>query len=208
MTTAYSQRDTEWSGEPLGHQDTPTMGEAGCLVTAVASVVTDLTDQSLAPGYLNDWLRQNKGYTNGNLFVFSSVTPLGLTLVKMIQSASQPAPIAELAELLAGGAALVVLVDFTPGGVFNNHWVRLLAVDEQDGDIMDPWRMPGKEFVRLSTYFAAGWTPARAIFNTAVYRPKEPAVRGLWGLEAGIGPESEWDNSPAYQPSLCIREDE
>ncbi len=159
MTTAYSQRDTEWSTEPLGHQETPTLSQAGCLVTAIASVVTDLTDQPMAPGYLNDWLRKNKGFSNGNLFVFSSITSLGLQLVKMIQSASQPAPIAELAELLAGGAALVVLVDSTPGDNLNNHWVRLLAVDEENGEIMDPWQMPGKELVSLSKYFAPDWTP-------------------------------------------------
>lgn len=208
MTTAYSQRDTEWSTEPLGHQETPTMGQAGCLVTAVASVVTDLTDQPMAPGYLNDWLRKNKGFSNGNLFVFASITSLGLQLVKMIPSSSQPAPITELAELLAGGAALVVLVDSTPGGTFDNHWVRLLAVDEKDGQIMDPWQLPGREFVPLSAYFASGWTPARAIFNAAVYRPKEPATRGLRGLESGVGEENEWENSPAYQTSLCIRPEE
>ena len=46
---------------------------------------------------------------------------------------------------------------------------------------MDPWQMPGKEFVRLSTYFAPGWLTALAIFTSAVYRPKPPAVRGPCG---------------------------
>lgn len=206
MTTAYSQRDTEWSYEALGHQETPTMGEAGCLVTAVASVVTDLTDQPFAPGYLNDWLRNNKGYVSGNLFVFASVSALGLQLTELIRSQSEPAPIARLAELLTDGAALVVLVDSTPGGDVNSHWVRLLAVDEKDGEIMDPWQMPGKEFVRLSKYFAAGWTPARAIFTAAVYRPKAPIARGARGLESGIGTEEE--ENLAYQGALCIRKDE
>ena len=140
MVTAYSQRDTQWAHEGLGHQKTPTMGAAGCLVTSVASVVTDLTDQPFGPGYLNDWLRQNKGFASGNLFVFASVTSLGLQLTELIRSQSQPAPIARLAELLEDGAAIIVLVDITPGGGLDTHWVRLLSVDEKDGQIMDPWR--------------------------------------------------------------------
>lgn len=210
MVTPYSQRDTEWSQDGLGHQKSPTMGEAGCLVTTMASIINDLTDQSLAPGYLNDWLRENKGYAGGNLFVFASVTSLGLQLAELIRSQAQPAPIERLAELLDDGAAIAALVDSRPGGNLDSHWVRLLSVDDKDGEIMDPWQMPGKEFVRLSTYFAAGWTPARAIFTAAVYRPKPPVVRGLWGLESGIdlsGLEPLVDENPAYQPALCIRKD-
>lgn len=208
MVTAYSQRDTQWAHEGLGHQASPTMGAAGCLVTSVASVVTDLTDQPLGPGYLNDWLRQNKGFASGNLFVFASVVPLGLQLTELIRSQSQPAPIARLAELLDDGAAIIVLVDINPGGGLDTHWVRLLSVDEKDGQIMDPWQMPGKEYVRLSTYFASGWTPARAIFTSAVYRPKAAPVRGLYGLEADISPETVGEENLAYQPALCIRPDE
>ena len=127
MATTYSQRDTEWAYECLGHQLTPTMGEAGCLVTAVASVLTDFTDQPLAPGYLNDWLRRNKGYAGGNLFVFASIVPLGLELAELIRSQSQPAPIAWLAELLDSGAAIVAVVDSTPGDDLNSHWVAPAA---------------------------------------------------------------------------------
>lgn len=207
MVTPYSQRDTEWSQDGLGHQKSPNMGAAGCLVTTMASIITDRTDQSLAPGYLNDWLRENKGYASGNLFVFASVTSMGLQLAELIRSQSQPAPIARLAELLDDGAAIAALVDFTPGGELDTHWVRLLSVDEKDGEIMDPWQMPGKEFVRLSTYFASGWTPARAIFTAAIYRPRV-TVRGLWGLESDVdlsGLEPAMDENPAYQPALCIR---
>lgn len=211
MVTAYSQRDTQWSEEGLGHQKTPTMGAAGCLVTSVASVITDLTDQPFGPGYLNDWLRQNKGYASGNLFIFASVVPLGLQLAELVRTQSQLAPIERLAEMLDDGAAVIVQVDFSPGGDLNTHWVRLLSVDEKDGQIMDPWQMPGKEFMRLSAYFASGWTPARAIFTSAIYRPKAAPVRGLYGLEASIGLANlgtDGDESPAYQPALCIRPDQ
>ncbi len=209
MATPYSQRDTEWAYDGLGHQKSPTMGEAGCLVTAMASVITDLTKHSMAPGYLNDWLRENNGFVGGNLFVFASVVPLGLQLVELIRSQSQPAPIERLSAYLAGGAAVVVLVDARPGGELDSHWVRLLSVDEKDGRIMDPWQLPGKEFVALSTYFGEGWTPARAIFTAAVYQPRA-AVRGLLDRSAEARPFElqPWaEEFPAYQPALCIRKD-
>ncbi|MGQ9489183.1 MAG: hypothetical protein ACUVR4_00340 [Anaerolineae bacterium] len=209
MVTSYSQRDTEWAYDGLGHQKTPTMGEAGCLVTAMASVITDLTEHAMAPGYLNDWLRENKGFAGGNLFVFASVVPLGLQLVELIRSQAQPAPIERLATHLAGGAAVVILVDARPGAELDSHWVRLLSVDERDGQIMDPWQLPGKELVALSTYFGEGWTPARAIFSAAVYQPRAPA-RGMFDrlAEVDLPPEElAAEAIPAYQPALCIRKE-
>lgn len=175
----------------------------------MASVVTDLTDQSMAPGYLNGWLRENKGFASGNLFVFASVAPLGLRLAEMIRCQSQPAPIERLAQLLEEGAALVALVDSQPGGDLDSHWVRLLAIDAQDGQIMDPWQLPGKELKPLSTYFASGWTPERAIFMVAVYT-SAAQTRGPLAEAPGRGlaeatPEPEPVMGAEYQPALCVR---
>jgi len=207
MVTPYSQRDTEWAYDGLGHLKSPTMGEAGCLVTAIASVVTDLTEHAMAPGYLNGWLRENNGFAGSNLFVFASVVPLGLQLVELIRSQSQPAPIERLSAYLTEGAAVVVLVDAKPGSELDSHWVRLISVNEKDGEIMDPWQLPGKERVTLSTYFGEGWSPARAIFTAAVYRRKS-TTRGLLdrSAEADLFEEAPLaEESAAYQPALCLR---
>lgn len=208
MVTAYSQRDTEWAQDGLGTSLQPTLGEAGCLVTAIASLVADLAGQLLSPGLLNDWLRANKGFQQGNLFVFGSVVPLGLRLVEMVQARTDPAPITKLTDALKAGAGIVVQVDSVPGGALNQHWVRLLSVDEKDGQIMDPWQLPGKEFVPLSTYFAPGWDSARAIFIAAIYRAEPPK---RWTLDTEVPElrirraEPPAEGAEIHQPALCLR---
>jgi hypothetical protein len=210
VVTPYSQRDTEWSPDKLG-SNPPTMGEVGCLVTSVASVVTDLTDYPMSPGYLNGWLRENKGFAAGNLFVFGSVAPLGLRLGELVRASTTPMDIAKLAQAIKDGAGVIVQVDSKPGGELNQHWVRVLSVDENDGQIMDPWQLPGREFTKLSIYFASGWNAARAIFIAAIYR--STAARGAMSAPASAGAEPRAasadplvvDTGEEYQPALCPR---
>ena len=153
---SYSQRDTEWAEDSLGASKELTLGQAGCLVTSVASTLSDLTGRPIAPGELNQWLRENKGFVGGGLFVFTSVATLAATLVERIDCQMQPAPIDHLTEVFADGAGVVIQVDSRPGGDMDQHWVRLLSVDEKDGQIMDPWQLPGGELMKLSKYFATG----------------------------------------------------
>jgi hypothetical protein len=193
MTIAYSQRDMEWSDDKLGTSPDLTVGQAGCLITSIASVLSDFTSRMIAPGELNQWLRENGGFTGGGLFVWDSITSLGLRRAETIQCVSQPAPVQHLADLLADGAAVVVEVDSIPDGPLNQHWVRLLSIDDKDGQIMDPWQWPGREFTTLSRYFAPGWTPQRAIFMAVAYRPAA-ATRDLFG-------------DGGHQAALCIRAD-
>jgi hypothetical protein len=187
------------------------MGEVGCLVTAVASVVTDLTEYDMSPGYLNHWLRENKGFASGNLFVFGSVAPLGLRLSELVRAQSNKMDIDKLVQAIKDGAAVVVQVDSKPGGELNQHWVRVLSVDEKDGQIMDPWQLPGREFIKLSTYYASGWNAARAIFIAAIYRPT--ATRSMMSATEDDSPEPPSvigdplviDAGQEYQPALCPR---
>ena len=214
MVTAYSQRDTEWAHDGLGTDQQLTLGQAGCLVTSIASVVADLTGESLSPGLFNDWLRANKGFKDGNLFIFDSVAPLGLRRVRSIYASTTAAPIADLTEALKAGHAVIVQVDIAPGGKMDQHWVRLLSVDEKDGQIMDPWKLPGQEFVPLSTYFAPGWDPARAIFTAHIYQA-EPPTRWILDTEAEAEAEAPRrrirraipapEDVGPHQPALCLR---
>lgn len=210
MVTPYSQRDTEWSQDRLGSNPL-TMGEVGCLVTAVSSVVTDLTSYSMSPGYLNYWLRENKGFASGNLFVFNSVAGLGLKLSEFVRAANNEMPLDKLTAALDDGAAVVLQVDSTPGGTLNQHWVRLVSLTDQDGEIMDPWQLPGRERIKLSKYFASGWTPKRAIFAAAVYRPtaanrtaSRPSYSSLPGV-ASTDDHLPAELAEAVQPFLCPR---
>jgi hypothetical protein len=200
MTIAYSQRDVEWAEDRLGTSKEYTLGTAGCLVTAVASMLSDLTDRPVSPGELNLWLRENGGYASGALFVFGSVSSFGVRLAEMIHCQSTPAPIKHMSEALADGAVIIVQVDSKPGGAVDQHWVRLLTVDEKDGQIMDPWQYPGKEFISLSRYFAPEWTVERAIFTVAIYQRAGRNLLDLWQIpihldehqiELSIRPETQ-----------------
>jgi hypothetical protein len=202
MTISYSQRDVEWADDRLGNSPDLTVGQAGCLITSMASALSDLTGRVIAPGELNQWLKQNGGFTGGGLFVWDSVASLGLRRAETISCAKQPAPVKRLAEALASGAGVIVEVDAKPDGALDQHWVRLLAVDDNDGQIMDPWQLAGKELIALSHYFASGWTPARAIFMAVVYRPVE-AGRGLHDEPQSF--EQTQPEDDGHQPALCIR---
>ena len=178
MVTTYSQRDTEWAYEGLGNKLNPTLGEAGCLVTAVASVVTDFGDQPLSPGYLNDWLRRNKGFRRQPVRVRQRGPP------RPGSWSSYAVAVAARAHCgpgrgVEGRSRHRSQVDSTPGGPLNSHWVRLLRVDEQDGQIMDPWQLPGKEFVPFPPISQRVGHRARH-FHRCGLPPKPPAVRGAW----------------------------
>lgn len=202
MVTSYSQRDVEWSEDRLGATKDLTLGQAGCLVTSIASTISDLTDRIIAPGELNWWLRENKGFVGGGLFVFTSVEALGLHYVRRIDCQTEPAPIAHLAEVLEAGSAVVIQVDSRPGDKLDQHWVRLLAVDEKDGQIMDPWQLPGGELVKLSKYFATGWDSARAIFTAVIYQTPAAAGRNLLEIIASAAAPAGQEED--HQAAICL----
>lgn len=164
--TMFSQRDPQWAADQLG-TGTLTIGRAGCLLTCVASVLADCgvgTD----PGRLNAWLTTNRGYLNDDLFIFAAIEPLGVKLTRW-DCYDRPAPVAKLRENLLAGRHAVCMVDFSPGGTVQPHWVRVL--EAHDWRIMDPWRLPGNEARDLGDYYAVGWDAARAILAVATYEP-------------------------------------
>ena len=163
----FSQRDARWASELLGTGDL-SIGTAGCLLTCMASVLVDFgvpTD----PHRLNQWLISRGGYKQGNLFVFDSVGGLGANLDRYVNCEKVPAPVSILNEALKAGCSAVIEVDYQPGGALNRHWVRLIALQEFGGWIMDPWETPGRETVSLGDYLARGWNASRGIFALSLY---------------------------------------
>ena len=70
----YKQCDSRWGSHALGNSGGKTICQAGCLVSSVAMAI----GSSQNPGSLNDWLKGHGGF-QGNLFVWTSVSPFGLT---------------------------------------------------------------------------------------------------------------------------------
>lgn len=133
--TVYSQRDLKWAGDKLGTSAT-TIGGYGCLMTDVASMLTD-AGYKFTPQELNAWLIQNGGYTNGNLLVYAAIDKLGVVkFYNLIDCANIPAPVAQFDALVKQGDFVIVKVDFNPKTMqVEEHWVRYLG----DGKMMDPW---------------------------------------------------------------------
>ena len=145
------------------------IGRVGCLLTASAAMLATWgvdTD----PHRLNQWLIANRGYADGNLMVFSALKSFGVRFVTYINCATVPAPMTRLIEDVQGGAGVLVCVDWQPGNALQTHWVHVTSLDNKDGQITDPWQLPGREFVNLATYLAPGWDAARGIFKVAIYR--------------------------------------
>ena len=87
LSTAYplfKQCDAAWKNDALG-TSSKTVCQSGCLMSSVAMVLSDcrktISGQAANPKTLNVWLRNNGGYVSGNLFVWASVQPFGLSFV-------------------------------------------------------------------------------------------------------------------------------
>ena len=194
QVASFSQRDPQWANELLG-ASTWTIGKAGCLLTCISTMMADwgvATD----PARLNGWLSANGGFVNGSLISFGALARLGAQIVAYLDCADVPAPTLRMREALATGQAVFAATDWSPGGAVQTHWVRILALDEREGQVMDPWQMPGREIVPLSTYLAPGWDPARGIFQALIYRP------------AGARAPAPQAPFVAQQPGLFLRTDD
>lgn len=189
--TAFSQRDPRWQDQQLG-TGTLSIGQAGCLITCAASILAD-HGVGTDPGRLNDWLRANGGYVDGNLFVFNALTAYGLQLTDYAVCERIPAPTGKLTRALEAQHYVILMVDFSPGGAIQPHWVRLL--DAKDWLIADPWRLPGKIMRDLSAYYAVGWDAARAIMRYVIYAPVTPQLRVV--QHDGFDGEA--------QPFICVQ---
>ena len=192
----FSQRDPRWAQDPLGSSDV-TIGKAGCLVTAAASMIADWGAET-DPGRLNSWLRSHKGYVDGCLLLYGALAGLGAQFTDYIDCKTVPAPVTRMRDALVAGNVVFAAIDWSPGGIVQTHWVRVLALDERDGQLMDPWQLPGKELVSLSTYLAPGWDAARGIFEVAFYRKVGGAGAPSSAKELGA-------RRTAHQKQLYVR---
>lgn len=194
---AFSQRDPRWRDEALGTGEL-TIGQAGCLLTAVASLLATW-GVSTDPARLNRQVQQSYGFVDDNLFVFASVDGLACRFARYIDCATIPAPVAEIEAAIAARSGVLLCVDATPGGKVQPHWVWAVNVMREPGKpdqwgIVDPWRLPGQERVYLDAYLAKGWTPARGIFAAAIYDRIEETRALTWRSDTDV-----------HQGAVCVR---
>ena len=78
----FKQCDKQWGNQTISEM---TVWQVGCLMTSAAMALNSrgktVDGKSINPGTLNTWLKTHGGYI-GDLFVWKSISPLGLKYTK------------------------------------------------------------------------------------------------------------------------------
>jgi len=131
----YNQRDIRWAAHPLGTKST--IGANGCLMTC-ASMVCNSFGHASNPLQLNNWLTDNEGYLDGNLFLWDKLTELYPDM-KFDGFVYNPTA-QQIKAVILAGVLPIMYVDFnddTP--LIEMHWVTGIGVTATDVLIADPW---------------------------------------------------------------------
>jgi hypothetical protein len=173
-----------------------TIGQAGCLISALASVLVDCgvpTD----PSRLNKWLIGSHGYAEGDLLIWESLEGIGLHLEERIHCEQVPAPLDRIVKAL--DLDQFVIVEVVINGHTDHpssHFMRLYTVQPQGGWLLDAWRLPGAEMVGTEHYMA---DPAVGIVSVALYESLHRNVR--W-------PMPVLDATAPHQERICLYQEE
>jgi len=135
----YSQRDPRWGEDYMGASIIKMKNE-GCLVTATAALLTRLGFPE-TPGTYNDKASRQGGYQYPNLMYWGFPHILYPQIVKSEDKSFSYGTGFEsyLNNILNDGRDALGMVDFIPGGTFNQHWVRIYKREGGLYYLHDPW---------------------------------------------------------------------
>jgi len=119
----YKQCDSKWGNEHLG-TSSDTICKAGCLMSSVAMALAG-TGHNYNPSTLNTWLKGHGGYVSGDLFVWGSVKPIGLSYVGKVSNSN-------IASSLSAGH--IVILNVHSG----HHWVLATSMSGSTIQVHDP----------------------------------------------------------------------
>lgn len=173
----FSQNDPRWRGVTLGTSGT--IGAFGCLET-IATMVANYFGANENPITLNDRLKNNNGYANGNLFVWGVFARLfGL---KYAGQFSNPGPLTleqmnQIRNQLDKGFPVFLQIDTVPStSQLDEHWILAIDYDGDDFIVQDPWdgatkRITSWGVLPQKLIYAWAWfegAPANVIANDPV----------------------------------------
>jgi hypothetical protein len=230
MPTPFSQHDPRWAndtlGDPAEYPRPYTLAQAGCLVTAAASMLADFGTPT-DPHRLNLWLRDHNGYKDGCLLRFAALAGLGADLMELIRPPAAPLSGTVLDALDAGHAVIAELLrDAITTHTMPQqlrHWVRLCAGVLDRGFtwyIVDPWQLPGAELTTMRRAY-----PRAKLRSIAVYAPSDarceaprpglaaeragragnPALTSPWAAHPGAGSTQDPQGLPPGPSQQVIR---
>lgn len=123
----YNQFDSRWADEPYGKSGT--IGSSGCGPTALAMVVSSLTDRIIDPLEMSQWAYENGYRAEGNGSYLSLIPNgaayFGLTVETMTTKEAQ-----KIVDALADGKLVIAIMSkghFTKGG----HFIVLRGVTSE-----------------------------------------------------------------------------
>ena len=123
----WSQMDERWCNEPYGK--TQTIGYAGCGPTALAIVVSTLTDTGINPKEMADWAYEN-GYCCEGDGSYRTLIPEGAAHYKLEVEGAGKQDAQKIVDALAAGKLVVAIMGpghFTTSG----HFIVLRGVTEE-----------------------------------------------------------------------------
>jgi len=138
-----SQRDPQWASQRLGTVDGTTIGGYGCIITCM-TMLAQYYGHNLTPADMDNWLIDNQGYVQGNLYRNDAFGRefLDCSFDNVTFCTSVPAPLSQIDNYLAQGKPVVIMVDFDhdPNDGIQTHFVLIVGKDIAGNYfINDPW---------------------------------------------------------------------
>lgn len=183
-----SQRDPRWASQRLGTVDGTTIGGYGCIITCM-TMLANYYGHNLTPANMDDWLTDNQGYVQGNLYrndafhrEFSDCF-----FDNIVFCTAVPAPIDQIKAYLSKGMPVVVMVDFDHdlNDGIQTHFV--LVIGEENGDLIinDPWY--GDQIFFKARY----GNDAQGINQINFFSGKVPSQLSGLAIDVGYNPTFE-----------------
>ncbi len=143
LAIGLRQSDERWAGIEMGIGTGGTIKEYGCLITTI-TMIGRFYGADVTPVDMNNWLRQNNGYSKGSSgLIWNEATNfLNTTLGK--QGNLSKMDIKSVNSLLQTGIPVILHI---PGPTEDGHYVLGIEVNEGSNTItvLDPWNNGEKE---------------------------------------------------------------
>ena len=140
--TPSSQRDGRWSGNQLGTCANTTIGSAGCAITSTTMALSSRGGR-INPGQLNTWLKNNGGYSQGCLVVWSKVADFDGAGGLRYLGADSLRSVSYLKQQVDQGKLVIA-----KSRRYTQHWGYIIGYDGAGTSLnqfkyQDPWDLPG-----------------------------------------------------------------
>lgn len=192
-----SQLDSRWAKTTLGTSGT--IKDYGCALICV-TMTCNYYGHKVTPLEVNELLKQNGGYINGNLMNWAAVSKFYPDIIfdKKIECKSVPAPLDVVDNYLNAGKPVIAFVDYNPATPDpEQHFVLIVGKDEQGEYIInDPMSNPGDGSYYLSAKYGP---PAKAICGLRLYSGPVPVVEDnkYWVYYKGAKLTPPYEKNPA-----------